>query len=166
MTEFAIRPAQPADVDDVFAMIRELAVFEKMEDQLVMTPERLRNVLFEEPGGPEGLIAETTQGKLVGYALYFENFSSFLCRRGIYLEDLFVRPQVRGQGVGKSFLKRLAAIALERECGRIEWTVLDWNTNAIEFYQSIGARILDEWRLVRMDRSGIQQLAESNTQSR
>ena len=160
MPPFSIRAAEPADVDELFEMIRELAVFEKLEDQLVTTPERLRTVLFEQSGGPEGLLAEDSQGALIGYALYFENFSSFLCRRGIYLEDLYVRPDSRGHGLGKAFLKRLAEIAVERECGRMEWTVLDWNTNAIEFYKSIGGKILDDWRLVRVDRSGIEQLAK------
>lgn len=161
MSDFKIRPVTHDDIDELFAMIRELAVFEKLEDQLVTTPERLKTVLFEQKGGPEGLVAET-EGGLVGYALYFENFSSFLCRRGIYLEDVYVRPSARGKGVGKAFLKRLAEIAVERECGRMEWAVLDWNTNAIQFYESIGAKILDDWRFVRMDRTGIEHLAASS----
>ncbi|MEL6106635.1 MAG: GNAT family N-acetyltransferase [Planctomycetota bacterium] len=158
MSDFTIRPVTHDEIDELFAMIRELAVFEKLEDQLVTTPDRLRTVLFEQEGGPEGLVAETAQG-LVGYALYFENFSSFLCRRGIYLEDLYVRPNSRGNGVGRAFLTRLAQIAVERECGRMEWAVLDWNTNAIQFYESIGATILEDWRFVRMDRAGIEALA-------
>ncbi|MEO1527154.1 MAG: GNAT family N-acetyltransferase [Planctomycetota bacterium] len=163
MSEFEIRSVTDNDIEELFVMIRELAVFEKLEDQLVTTPQRLRTVLLEQDGGPEGLIAES-DGKLVGYALFFENFSSFLCRRGIYLEDVYVRPEARGHGVGKAFLRRLAEIAVERECGRMEWVVLDWNTNAIEFYQSLGAKILDDWRIVRMDRQGIETLASaSNT---
>ena len=162
MSEFSfqIRAVVPGDVSELFEMIRELAAFEKLEDQLVTTPESLSTVLFAPSAGLEGLVAETDDGRLVGYALYFENFSSFLCRRGIYLEDVYVRPESRGSGVGKAFLTRLAEIAVRRGCGRMEWAVLDWNRNAIEFYQSIGAKVLEDWRFVRMDASAIRELAE------
>jgi GNAT superfamily N-acetyltransferase len=157
-----IRPVKQDDVAELLEMIRELAIFEKLEDMLVATEEDLKRVLFEESGGPEALVAESSEGDLVGYAIYFENFSTFLCRRGLYLEDIYIRPSQRKQGIGKSFLKRLASIARERSCGRMEWVVLDWNQNAIDFYESIGGDILHEWKIVRLTTNEIGKLADQS----
>ena len=135
-TPFLIRDAQPADVPELFAMLSELAEFEKLSHQLIATPEEMHAALFEDSrGGVEALVAEgpnddqqnVDSPSLVGYAIFFQNFSTFLCKRGIYLEDIYVRPAHRKRGVGKSFLQRLAQIAIARDCGRMEWAVLDWN---------------------------------------
>ncbi|MEM6473101.1 MAG: GNAT family N-acetyltransferase [Planctomycetota bacterium] len=160
MIEFAIRSAERSDIPQVFAMVRELAVFEKLEDQLVGTESDLESAVFD-ANGPEVLVAER-DGSLVGYAIFFHNFSTFLCRRGIYLEDLYVRPEHRGLGIGKSFLSHLARLASERRCGRMEWAVLDWNQRAIDVYESIGGEILPDWRIVRLGGAAIDELAERN----
>lgn len=162
-TDAIIRSATPADVGQVFEMIRELAVFEKLEDQLSATPESLHEALFGDTAGStpmaEAMVAEVQSGQLVGYAIFFENFSTFLCKRGLYLEDIYVRPDHRRCGIGKLFLKQLASQAIARGCGRMEWCVLDWNQNAIDVYESIGGNILQEWRIVRLDENAIENLA-------
>ncbi len=158
-SSISIRTAQPEDAVELHAMIGELAAFERLGDQFVASPEDLSDALFGTTGGAQALVAQDGSGALVGYAIYFENFSTFLCRRGLYLEDIYVRPTSRQQGIGKGLLLRLAKIASERGCGRMEWSVLDWNKNAIEFYESLGGRILSEWRIVRVDREGIERLA-------
>ena len=151
-------------------MLRELAVFEKLEHQLTASEADMHHALFVQ-GSAEALVAEgPTDGepkdgepvtRLVGYALYFENFSTFLCRRGIYLEDIYVCDVYRKQGIGKAFLRHLAGIAIERNCGRMEWAVLDWNQNAIEVYQAIGGDVLPDWRIVRLGTDTIKRLAAS-----
>lgn len=165
---FEIRAARPADVPDIFAMLRELAIFENLEHQLMADENDMHQALFEWQSA-RALVAEQMVGQsgggdaggLIGYAIYFENFSTFLCRRGLYLEDIYVRPEHRQRGVGKAFLRQLARIAIERACGRMEWAVLDWNQNAIDVYESIGGDILDQWRIVRLDAETIERLAGS-----
>jgi ribosomal protein S18 acetylase RimI-like enzyme len=165
MHPFTIRAARPDDVPEIFAMLRELATFEKLEDQLTADEEDMHHALFVQSGGAGALVAESSDRdegapSLVGYAIFFENFSSFLCRRGIYLEDLYVRPAFRKRGIGKALLGRLAKVAVERNCGRMEWAVLDWNQNAIDVYRSIGGKVLPDWRIVRLDDAAIERLAD------
>jgi GNAT superfamily N-acetyltransferase len=145
----AIRPAVRADVPVIAELIRGLAHYEKLEDQVTMTEERLAANLFGPHHYAETLIAED-QGSPVGFALFFHNFSTFLAQPGIYLEDLFVVPEHRGRGVGRALLKELARLAVERECGRLEWSVLDWNREAIGFYERLGARPNSEWTVYRL----------------
>jgi len=145
----AVRFATREDVPVIVALIRELAVYERLEHLATATPERLEPQLFGERPACECLIAEQ-DGEPVGFALFFHNFSTFLCQKGLYLEDLFVRPAARGTGLGKLLLQRLAQVAVERDCGRFEWSVLDWNVDAQAFYQRMGAVMLDEWRICRV----------------
>jgi len=149
MTDYTIRPATPADCAEILRLIRELAIYEKLEHMAAGTEEKLRECLFGPRPAAETLIAERA-GRAVGFALFFTSFSTFLCKPGIYLEDLFVEPAHRGAGIGKALLRRLAALARERGCGRLEWRVLDWNEPSIRFYESLGASLLKEWILVRM----------------
>ena len=146
---FAIRPARPRDVPHVFALIRALADYEKLSHLVTGTEAALHAELF----GPRPIIESVLaweDDRPVGFALYFHNFSTFLIRRGLYLEDLFVVPEARGKGYGKALMLHLARLAVERGCGRFEWAVLDWNTPAIEFYQSFGARPQEEWTIYRL----------------
>ena len=147
--EFTIRAAQRGDVPEVLRLIGALAEYEKLSDMLVGTEAMLAEQMFGPRPAAECLIAERG-GRAVGFALFFTTFSTFLCQPGLYLEDLFVEPEARGLGMGKALLQRLAALAVERDCGRFEWRVLDWNEPSIRFYESLGARILPEWELVRM----------------
>jgi GNAT superfamily N-acetyltransferase len=158
MPDYAIRPAEPRDVPEILRLIRELAIYEKLEDQAVGTPPMLHEALFGARPSCEALIAERG-GRAVGFALYFTTFSTFLCQPGLYLEDLFVEPSSRGIGLGKALLVRLAAIARDRGCGRFEWRVLDWNEPSIRFYESLGATLMPTWILVRMTSGGIATLA-------
>jgi GNAT superfamily N-acetyltransferase len=144
-----IRPGGRADVPVIAELIRGLARFEKMEDQVTMTEERLAENLFGERRYAETLIAEDG-GVPIGFALFFHNFSTFLGRPGIYLEDLFVVPEQRGRGVGRALLKQLARLAVERGSGRLEWAVLDWNRDAIGFYERLGALPNSEWTVYRL----------------
>lgn len=144
-----ITPATAVDVPTILRLIRALAAYEKLSHEVVATEASLREALFGEHPGAECLIARE-QGEPVGFALYFHNFSTFLSRRGLYLEDLFVEPAHRGKGYGKALLQQLARIAVARGCGRLEWSVLDWNLPAIGFYRSVGATVMDEWRICRM----------------
>ena len=157
--QFLIRPAAPADAGELMRLIRALAEYEKLSDMCVGTPEMLRDSLFGARPSCEALIVERGN-RSVGFALYFTTFSTFLCKPGLYLEDLFVEPEHRGAGIGKALLRRLAALALERGCGRFEWRVLDWNEPSIRFYESLGARIMPEWQLVRMTEPQIASLAK------
>jgi GNAT superfamily N-acetyltransferase len=145
----AIRPAERADVPVIAELIRGLARFEKLEDEVTMTEDRLAAGLFGEHRYAETLIAEQG-GEPVGFALFFHNFSTFLAQPGIYLEDLFVLPDHRGGGIGRALLKELARLAVERGCGRLEWAVLDWNRDAIGFYERLGARPNSEWTVYRL----------------
>jgi GNAT superfamily N-acetyltransferase len=146
---FDIRFAQPADVGVIVAMIRELAEFERLAHLCVATEAELSTALFGPQTAAEVLISWKAD-EPTAFALFFHNFSTFLGRRGLWLEDLFVRPQHRRQGHAKALLKRLAEIAMERGCGRFEWAVLDWNARAIDFYRAQGAVVLPDWRIVRV----------------
>lgn len=157
MPNFQIRKATPEDTQTIFNLIYKLAVYEKLENDVITTVEELRINIFEK-NYAEVLIAEEDE-KPVGFALYFHNFSTFVGKPGIYLEDLFVEPEMRGKGYGKALLVELAKIAKERNCGRLEWAVLDWNTPSIEFYKSLGAKPMDEWTVFRLDKNGIENLS-------
>ena len=153
----AIRFATRADAAVIVDLIRELAVYERLEHLATATPDRIAQELFGERPSCECLIGEL-DGQAVGFALFFHNFSTFLCRKGLYLEDLFVRPSARGTGMGKALLQRLAQIAVERDCGRFEWSVLDWNVDAQAFYQRMGATLLPDWRICRVTGDALQAL--------
>jgi GNAT superfamily N-acetyltransferase len=155
-----IRAAEAADVGVMFALMRELAEFEKLTHLFEANEESLHEALFGARPAAEALVAER-DGRIVGYALFFHNFSTFLSRRGLYLEDLYVQPALRGSGLGTALLRRVAAIAVERRCGRFEWSVLDWNQPAIDFYTKLGATVLPDWRIVRVTGDALSQLAHS-----
>lgn len=147
--QILIRFADEKDVPAIFSLIKELAEFEKLSDQLKTNEDELRQTLFGEDRFVEILIAEF-KNQIVGQALFFKNFSTFLGKPGIYLEDLFVKPEMRGEGIGGALLKKIISIAKERNYGRVEWSVLDWNESAINFYKNIGAIPLDDWKLFRL----------------
>jgi GNAT superfamily N-acetyltransferase len=154
----SIRPATAADAPIIASLIRELAVYEKLEHLAKATPEDLVRHLFGDRPAAEVLIAET-DGQAVGFALFFSTFSTFRGQPGIYLEDLFVRLEHRGQGIGKALLASIAKVAVERRCGRLEWSVLDWNQPSIDFYRSQGAVPMDEWTVFRVDEAALTRLA-------
>ena len=156
-----IRNALEADVEVIHAMICELAEYEKMSDAVVSTPDSLREALFAEPKRAEAVVADW-DGEPVAFALYFHNYSTFTGKLGLYLEDVYVRSTHRKKGIGKALLVTLAQIARERDCARFEWAVLDWNENAIEFYESLGADVLPDWRIVRLSQDGISRLADAS----
>ncbi len=149
MNDFVIRESDEHDIDLIISFIKELAVYEKMLDEVVVTNELLHEQLFVKKTSHCVLAFEGEHP--VGFALYFYNFSTFLGKNGLYLEDLFVKPVYRGKGYGKKILFHLLAIAKQQNCGRMEWSVLDWNTPAIDFYKSLGAKAMDEWTVFRMD---------------
>ena len=155
-----IKPATAADVPTILCLIRELAEYERAPNDAIATESQLHEVLFGEQPAAKVLIAREG-GEPVGFAVYFFNFSTWLGRPGLYLEDLFVRPEARGRGYGKALLARLAQIAQERECGRMEWAVLDWNEPAIQFYRKLGAKPMEEWTVFRLTRDEIAALAAS-----
>ncbi|TFW35807.1 GNAT family N-acetyltransferase [Massilia horti] len=157
--KLSIRPAQGSDVAHIHAMIVELAVFEKLDHMVVATEAMLHEGLFGSKPACEAIIGEVN-GEVVSFALFFHNFSTFLTKKGLYLEDLYVRQAHRGKGYGSRMLKRLAQIAVERNCGRFEWSVLDWNEPAIKFYQAMGAAILPDWRVCRVTGEALIALAE------
>jgi GNAT superfamily N-acetyltransferase len=157
-TLIAIRPATPDDVPLIRQLIVELAEYERMRDAAVATDAELREQLFGAQPAAEVLLGEV-DGQPAGFALFFHNFSTFLGRRGLYLEDLFVRPQFRGAGLGKHLMATLARLAVQRGCGRFEWSVLDWNTPSIGFYRSIGAVGMDEWTVQRLQGDALHALA-------
>ncbi|WP_028475119.1 GNAT family N-acetyltransferase [Nevskia ramosa] len=158
MSVLTITAATADDVPTILHLIRALAEYEKLSHEVVATEDSLRAALFGEQPGAECLIARE-HGEPAGFALYFHNFSTFLGRRGLYLEDLFVEPVHRGKGYGKALLQRLAQLAVERGCGRLEWSVLDWNAPAIGFYESLGARLMSEWRIFRLTGEALQTFA-------
>jgi GNAT superfamily N-acetyltransferase len=158
MPAATIRPAIAADVPLVLQLIRELAAYEKLGHEVTATERDLRESLFSSPPSAEVVIAET-DGGVAGYALFFHNYSTFLCKRGLYLEDLFVRPSFRGRGIGRLLLSHLAGIAVQRGCARFEWAVLDWNESAIGFYRSLGAMPMDDWTVFRLSGDALKRLA-------
>ena len=151
---FTLRPAELRDVGAIVGLIRELAKLEKLTHLLQVTPEKLRPQLFGEKPVAEALVAESA-GEVIAFALFFTNFSTFLAQPGLYLEDLYVKPEQRGRGVGEALLTRLARTAAERGHGRFEWSVLDWNESAIRFYQRMGATVLPDWRICRISGEGL-----------
>ena len=153
-----IRPATADDVPLIRQLIAELADYERLADAAVATDDDLRAALFSAQPAAEVLIGEV-DGQPAGFALFFHNFSTFLGQRGLYLEDLFVRPQFRGAGLGKRLMATLARLAVQRGCGRFEWSVLDWNTPSIGFYRSIGAVGMDEWTVQRLQGDALHALA-------
>ena len=156
--EFSYRFAAPEDVPLILSFIKALAAYEHMEDQVVATEELLRERLFDRHGAE--VIFALEDGREVGFALFFHNFSTFLGKAGLYLEDLFVLPEYRGRGCGKGLLRTLARIALERGCGRMEWWCLDWNKPSIDFYRSLGAEPMSEWTTYRLTGDTLQKMAE------
>jgi GNAT superfamily N-acetyltransferase len=153
-----IRPAEPADVPVIADLIRGLARFEKLDDDVTLTEELLTAGLFGPRPYAESILAEV-EGHPAGFALFFHNFSTFLARPGLYLEDLFVLPEHRGLGIGRALLAHLARLAVERGCGRLEWSVLDWNAEAITFYERLGARANSEWTTYRVSGEAMHRLA-------
>ena len=153
-----IRFAERSDVPLIVHLIKSLAVYEKLESMVVATEEKVDRAMFGERPYAETIIAEV-DGKPAGFALFFHNFSTFLAQPGIYLEDLFVEPEHRGSGIGRALLERLAQIAVERNCGRLEWAVLDWNKDAIGFYERLGATPNDEWTVYRLTGEALRSLA-------
>ncbi|HMN44197.1 MAG TPA: GNAT family N-acetyltransferase [Povalibacter sp.] len=149
MSELQIQPASVADVPTILALIGELAEFERLSHEVVATEAGLRETLFGPRPAAEVVIGRLA-GEVVGFALFFPNYSTFLGRPGLYLEDLFVRPKFRGQGHGEQLLRHLASICIERNYGRLEWSVLDWNQRAISFYKGLGAKPMDEWTVFRV----------------
>jgi len=158
--EFKIRTARLADVPTILQLIRDLATYERAPNEVTATEEQLVDVLFGEKPAAEVLLA-FEKDTPVGFALFFHNFSTWLGRPGLYLEDLFVKPEKRGKGYGHALLVDLAKIARDRGCGRMEWAVLDWNNPAIKFYRALGAKPMDEWTVFRLTRDGITRLANS-----
>ena len=153
-----IRPATPADVATILGFVRDLAAFEREPDAVDATEPMLAAALFGDVPAAEAVIAEAA-GEAVGFALFFHNFSTWTGRRGLYLEDLYVTPAARGQGVGKALLRHLAALAVARDCARFEWSVLDWNADAIAFYRSVGAVGMDGWTVQRLSGDALARLA-------
>ena len=153
-----IRAAKPEDCNQIFDLIKALAEYEKLSHLVSGNPAELREHLFGATRYAEVLLAERN-GQVVGFALFFHNYSTFLTKPGIYLEDIFVLPDYRQQGIGKALLSQVAQIAVERNCGRLEWSVLDWNQPAIDFYLSMGAQVLDEWRICRLTDAALVQIA-------
>ncbi|MBE9064755.1 GNAT family N-acetyltransferase [cf. Phormidesmis sp. LEGE 11477] len=159
MAAYKIRSATPADVLAIFELITALSEYEKLAHEMVGTPEDLHQGLFAKKPVAEAIVAEV-DGKTVGFALFFYNFSTFLMKPGIYLEDLFVSPDYRRQGIATGLLNYLANHAVEQGCGRLEWSVLDWNEDAITFYKKIGALLMDEWTGCRVTGKALVNLAK------
>jgi len=159
MNGLTFRYAQEQDSNLILQFIKELAEYEKMLDQVVATPELLQEWIFKNKKAE--VIFAMENGKEVGFALFFYNFSTFLGRAGIYLEDLFVKPDYRKKGYGKALLKKLAQIALERGCGRLEWACLDWNKPSIDFYLSLQAKPMDEWTVYRLTGKTLENMAKN-----
>src|SRR5438876_10627542 len=160
VADFEIRPARVEDVAIILELIRDLATYERAPNEVTATEEQLVDVLFGERPAAEVLLVFERESP-VGFALFFHNFSTWLGRPGLYLEDLFVKPEMRGRGYGRALLVELAKIARDRWCGRMEWAVLDWNEPAIKFYRTLGAKPMDEWTVFRLTRDGIERLANA-----
>ena len=160
IADFQIRPARMDDVPIILKLIRDLATYERAPHEVVATEAQLVDVLFGKRPVAEVLLAFEGESP-IGFAVFFYNFSTWLGRPGLYLEDLFVKPQKRGKGYGRALLVELAKIARDRGCGRMEWAVLDWNEPAIKFYRALGAKPMDEWTVFRLTRNGIAKLADA-----
>ena len=160
--DFEIRSAHLDDAPIILELIRDLATYERAPNEVTATEEQLVDVLFGERPAAEVLLAFEKKSP-VGFAIFFHNFSTWLGRPGLYLEDLFVKPEKRGKGYGRALLVDLARIARDRGCGRMEWAVLDWNEPAIKFYRALGATPMDEWTVFRLTRDGIARLAQSES---
>jgi GNAT superfamily N-acetyltransferase len=158
-TALRITPASAADTPIILSLIRELAEFERLLNEVTATEDQLRETLFGQRRSAEVVIARVDV-EVAGFALYFHNYSTFLAKPGLYLEDLFVRPKFRGQGTGEALLRHLARLAIDRGCGRLEWSVLDWNQRAIDFYKALGAKPLDDWTMFRVTGEALAKLAE------
>ena len=159
---FAIRAAEPRDLAAIVGLIGQLAEFERLTHLLQVTPDTLGPHLFGERPVAEAMVVDSGE-RVVAFALFFTNFSTFLARPGLYLEDLFVEPAQRGRGIGEALLTRLARLAAERGCGRFEWSVLDWNVDAIRFYERMGAIVMPDWRICRIDGETLAAFAEPRT---
>ncbi len=159
-----ISPITPAQIPILLKLIRELAQFEHLEHEVVAAEESLLDSFFG-PQPAAGALLGCLDGEPAGYAIYFFTFSSFIGRAGIWLEDLYVRPQFRHRGLGRSLIEAVARIGAARNCGRFEWTALNWNQNALEFYRGLGARVMGEWIMLRLDAEGLKQLASKRGQS-
>ncbi len=166
MTTFNLRPAEPRDLPAIAALILELAEYERLAHLVQATPEKLAAQLFGARPAAECVVVELpgqpavpVLGQVVAFALFFSNFSTFLAQPGLYLEDLYVQPQHRGGGIGKALLQHLGALAVQRGCGRFEWSVLDWNASAIGFYEKMGATVLPDWRICRITGARLQAFA-------
>jgi GNAT superfamily N-acetyltransferase len=155
--QFKIRPAEEADVKLILQFIKGLGEYEKLSHEVVATEQKLRKTLFKQKMA-EVIIGEFG-GEPVGFALYFHNYSTFLGQAGIYLEDLFIIPEMRGKGFGRTMLKHLAKLAVERDCGRLEWACLDWNEPSICFYKGLGAKALEDWTVYRVDGETLKEMA-------
>lgn len=160
MASLTIRQARPKDVDQIMQFVIDLAIYEKEEDAVVATPEHFTNALFCDNPQAHCLIAEAGS-KAIGFAVYFYSFSTWLGQHGIYLEDLYVSPESRGLGAGKALLKQLAVIAVEKNLGRVEWSVLDWNEPSIKFYEAMGAKPKDGWTVYRLSDNALTDFAGS-----
>jgi GNAT superfamily N-acetyltransferase len=159
---YSINQITRDEVPELLGLIRELARFEKLEHEVEATADSLSQSLFG-PSPVAGALIGRADGELAGYALYFFTFSSFIGRAGIWLEDLYVRPTFRRQGLGRAMIEAVARIGAERNCGRFEWTALNWNKNALDFYRKLGAQMMDEWILVRMNSEGLRRVARRDT---
>jgi GNAT superfamily N-acetyltransferase len=156
--EFSISQIQPGEVPGLLELIRELARFERLEHEVEATVEVLTESLFG-PKPVAGALIARANGQMAGYALYFFTFSSFIGRAGIWLEDLYVRPTLRRQGLGRALIEAVAGIGAEKNCGRFEWTALNWNENALDFYRKLGAQMMDDWVMIRLNAEGLKRLA-------
>lgn len=155
MSDFGLRPATAEDCDAIHGLITELAAYERMSAAVRATPEMLRTTLFGERPAAEAIMATDTAGRAIGFALFFASYSTFLARPGLWLEDLYVKPDFRGDGVGSALFRAVAQTARQRDCGRMEWSVLNWNRPAIDFYQRMGARPEDDWTTWRLTGTGL-----------
>lgn len=153
-----IREAKTTDVDDILRLIKELAIYEKAEHEVLATNETINASLFAEGATAKAIVCENAKGHIISYAIYFYNYSTWLAKKGLYLEDLYVAENERGNGVGKKMLTHLAKIAVREGCGRFEWSVLDWNAPAIAFYESLGAKPQSEWTVYRLTGDALQKL--------
>lgn len=157
---YLIRKAEINDAQIILIFIKELAAYENLEDSVVGTVEQVKKTLFSENPRAEVLILEDN-GEPAGFALYFHNYSTFLCRYGIYIEDIYIREKYRGKGYGKAMLKKICHLAKERDCGRVEWWCLDWNKPSIDFYLKLGAEAMSDWTVYRLNRQEIEKIAST-----